>query len=94
MSGAMSSRCFSPRAGVSRAKPLLARLRAALSETRTGASFSIGLSFGFAYYPEDGTTCDQLIRVADDQMHLDKRRQKTLSASPPLPRPPQAAVQT
>jgi diguanylate cyclase (GGDEF)-like protein len=83
-----------PESGVSRAEPLLARLRAALSETRTGASFSIGLSFGFACYPEDGTTCEQLIRVADDQMHLDKRRQRILSASPPLPRPLQAAVQT
>jgi two-component system, cell cycle response regulator len=83
-----------PEIEVSGAEPLLARLGAALSETRTGAPFSIGLSFGFADYPEDGTTCDQLMRVADDQMYLDKRRQKNVSPSPTLPRPPQATVQT
>ncbi len=82
-----------PEIGVSGAEPLLARLGAALSETRTGAPFSIGLSFGFADYPEDGTTCDQLMRVADHQMYLDKRRQKIMPASPTLPRPPRAAVQ-
>jgi diguanylate cyclase (GGDEF)-like protein len=83
-----------PEIGVSGAEPLLARLRAALPETRTGAPFSIGLSFGFADFPEDGTTCDELMRVADDQMYLEKRRQRTVWASPPPPRPPRAAVQT
>lgn len=83
-----------PEIGVAGAEPLLARLRAALSETRTGASFSIGLSFGFADYPEDGTTCDQLMRVAEDQMHLDTHRHRIASASSPILRPPQAAVQT
>jgi len=73
--------------------PLLARLRAALAEARTGAPFSIGLSFGFADYPEGGTTCDELMRVADDEMYLDKRRQKAAAASPALT-PPRAAVQT
>jgi diguanylate cyclase (GGDEF)-like protein len=74
-------------------QPLLARLHAALSETRTGAPFSIGLSFGFADYPENGTTCDELMRVADDELYLDKRRQKTGAASPTLARRPRAAVQ-
>ena len=75
------------------AQPLLARLNAALSETRTGAPFSIGLSFGFADFPENGTTCDELMRVAEDEMYLDKRRQKTGSAGPTLARRPRAAVQ-
>jgi diguanylate cyclase (GGDEF) domain len=73
--------------------PLLARLRAALSEARTGAPFSIGLSFGFASYPENGTTCDEIMRVAEDQMYLDERRQKVALAGPTLTRPPRAAVQ-
>ena len=82
-----------PEIGVSGAEPLLARLRAALSETRTDAPFSIGLSFGFADFPADGTTCDELMHVADDEMHLDQRRQKTASADSRPARPPQAAVQ-
>jgi diguanylate cyclase (GGDEF)-like protein len=83
-----------PEMGASEAATLLARLRAALSQARTDASFSIGLSFGFAYYPENGTSCDDLIRVADDQIDLDQRRQRILSAGPPLARPPAAAVRT
>jgi diguanylate cyclase (GGDEF)-like protein len=82
-----------PETGSSGAQPLLARLHATLAETRTGAPFSIGLSFGFADYPENGTTCDELMRVADDELYLDKRRQKTGSASPTLARRPRAAVQ-
>ena len=83
-----------PEMRASEAAPLLARLRAALSQARTDASFSIGLSFGFAYYPENGTSCDDLISVADDQIDLDQRRQKIASAGPPLARPPAAAVRT
>jgi diguanylate cyclase (GGDEF)-like protein len=82
-----------PETDVSGVQPLLARLHAALAETRTGAPFSIGLSFGFADYPENGTTCDELMRVAEDEMYLDKRRQKTGSAGPTLARRPRAAVQ-
>jgi diguanylate cyclase (GGDEF)-like protein len=82
-----------PDIGASGAKPLLARLRAALSETRTDAPFSIGLSFGFADFPKDGTTCDELMHVADDEMYLDQRRQNTASANPRPPRLPQTAVQ-
>jgi diguanylate cyclase (GGDEF)-like protein len=83
-----------PEMGASESAPLLARLRAALSQARTDASFSIGLSFGFATYPENGTTYDDLMRVADDEMDLDKRRQKMASASPTLTRPPAAAART
>jgi len=79
--------------GASGTEPLLARLRAAMSETRTGASFSIGLSFGFADYPKDGTTGDQLVRVASDELFLERRRRKAESESSTLPRPPRAAVQ-
>ena len=82
-----------PEIGATGSAPLLARLRAALSEARTGAAFSIGLSFGCADYPEDGTTCAEIIRVADDEMYLDKRRQQLSLASPTLTAPPLAAVQ-
>jgi diguanylate cyclase (GGDEF)-like protein len=83
-----------PEMGATESAPLLARLRAALSQARTGAPFSIGLSFGFAYYPENGTTCDDLMHVADDEMDLDKRRQKIASAGAPLTRPAAAAART
>lgn len=63
-----------PEVGESGAEPLLTRLRAVLAETRTGAPYSIGLSFGVADYPEDGTTSEQLMRVADDKLYQDKRR--------------------
>ena len=83
-----------PEIGVCGPAPLLARLRASLAEARTGAPFSIDLSFGFADYPEDGTTCDELMRVADHEMYLDKRRQKSAAAGPGLTPPLRAAVQT
>ena len=81
-----------PEIGGDGAEPLLARLRAAMAETRTGAPFAIGLSFGFANYPEEGTTCEQLMRVADDALCVDKRRQKDESEDATLPQPPRAAV--
>jgi diguanylate cyclase (GGDEF)-like protein len=83
-----------PEIEVSKAQPLLARLHTTLTETRTGAPYSIGLSFGFSDYPEDGTTCDELMRVADDEMYLDKRRQKNALESPTLSRRSRAAGQT
>jgi diguanylate cyclase (GGDEF)-like protein len=83
-----------PEIGVSGSAPLLARLRAALAEARTGAPFSIDLSFGFAGYPKDGTTCDEIMRVADHEMYLDRRRQKDALASPTLTPPLRAAVRT
>jgi diguanylate cyclase (GGDEF)-like protein len=82
-----------PETGVSGAEPLLARLRAAMSETRTGASFSIGLSFGFADYPEDGTTCDHLVRAATGELDRERRRRKAESEGSTLPRP-RTAVRT
>jgi diguanylate cyclase (GGDEF)-like protein len=83
-----------PEIGVSGSAPLLARLRAALAEARTGAPFSIDLSFGFAGYPKDGTTCDEILRVADHEMCQDRRRQKDALASPTLTPPLRAAVRT
>ena len=83
-----------PEMGATESAPLLARLRAALSQARTGAPFSIGLSFGLADCPEDGATCDELARVAEAGMHLDMRRQKPELASPTLTRPPRAAAQS
>jgi diguanylate cyclase (GGDEF)-like protein len=58
------------------ATALLARLRTSLSETRTGAPYTIALSFGLAAYPDDGKTCDELLRLADEKMYRDKQRQK------------------
>jgi diguanylate cyclase (GGDEF)-like protein len=83
-----------PEIGATGSKPLLARLRKALSHARTDAPYSIGLSFGIADYPEDGTTCDELIRVADNEMRLDKRRQKNASEGSDLARPLAAAGRT
>jgi two-component system, cell cycle response regulator len=83
-----------PEIGASGSKPLLARLRRALSQAHTDAPFSIGLSFGIADYPKDGTTCDELVRVADDEMRLDKRRQKGASQGPVLARPLAVAGRT
>jgi two-component system, cell cycle response regulator len=83
-----------PEIGVTGPAPMLARLRASLAEARTGAPFSIDLSFGFAGYPKDGTTCDELMRVADHEMYLDKRRQKGALTSPTLTPPRHAAAHT
>ena len=72
-----------PELAAAAAEPLLARLRSTLFAARTCAPFPIGLSFGFAVYPEDGTTSDELLHLADDEMYRDKHRQKLGSAGPP-----------
>jgi diguanylate cyclase (GGDEF)-like protein len=70
---------------------LLRRLRAALAEANAGMPFPIGLSFGIATCPEDGTTQEELVRVADDGMYEDKRNQKVKRPGTPTPLPPSTA---
>lgn len=38
-----------------------------------GENFKLGLSVGYATYPEDGTEVDQLITIADARMYREKR---------------------
>lgn len=73
-----------PEIGGEPATALLARLRTILAASRTGAPYAIGLAFGLATYPESGKTCDELIRVADDEMYRDKQRQKIDSSRAPF----------
>jgi diguanylate cyclase (GGDEF)-like protein len=72
-----------PEIDADRGSPLLRRLRDSLAEANASTPFHIGLSLGIATCPLDGTTFDELVRVADDAMYDDKRRQKLTSASPP-----------
>jgi len=39
---------------------------------------SVGVSLGVSKYPEDGTTIDELIKVSDERMYVDKNRGKRL----------------
>lgn len=39
----------------------------------------VGISMGFSVFPEDGTTFEELMRVADDNMYADKKRKKSVS---------------
>lgn len=76
---------------------LLSRLRDKLSVLGARGPFAFGLSMGTATFPQQGTTFDVLVRVAEEARFTDKRRQ---SSSPepiavpageappsPLPRP-------
>ena len=69
---------FAPREAAS----LLARLRATLAQARPGPHYSIGLSFGLATYPEDGTSSAELMKLASKEMNLDKRRQDPTVVAP------------
>jgi len=61
---------------------LLQRLRDKLATLSVRAPFSFGLSIGTASYPEQGTTFDVLVRVAEEGRIEDKRRQSS-QISPP-----------
>jgi len=54
---------------------LLHRLRDKLATLSVRAPFFFGLSLGTASYPEQGTTFDALLRVAEEGRLNDKRRQ-------------------
>jgi diguanylate cyclase (GGDEF)-like protein len=54
---------------------LLTRLRDKLATLSVRAPFSFRLSMGTASYPEQGTTFDALVRVAEEGRIEDKRRQ-------------------
>jgi diguanylate cyclase (GGDEF)-like protein len=58
---------------------LLGRLREKLSTLSSRGPFAFGLSMGVATFPQQGTTFDALVRVAETARFEDKRRQ---SASP------------
>jgi diguanylate cyclase (GGDEF)-like protein len=53
---------------------LLQRLRDKLAALSVRAPFFFGLSMGTASYPEQGTTFDALVRVAEEGRIQDKRR--------------------
>jgi diguanylate cyclase (GGDEF)-like protein len=61
---------------------LLLRLRDKLATLSVRAPFFFGLSIGTASYPEQGTTFDILVRVAEEGRIQDKRRQGS-QISPP-----------
>ena len=54
---------------------LLDRLRDKLATLSLRAPFFFGLSMGTASFPEQGTTFDALVRVAEEARYEDKRRQ-------------------
>jgi diguanylate cyclase (GGDEF)-like protein len=64
---------------------LLARLRDKLATLSVRAPFFFGLSMGTASFPEQGTTFDALVRVAEEARYEDKRRQSSgpREVSPP-----------
>lgn len=55
---------------------LLGRLRRALDAANDTRSVAVGLSLGAASYPQDASTPDKLVELADREMYRDKRRQK------------------
>jgi diguanylate cyclase (GGDEF)-like protein len=54
---------------------LLERLRDKLATLSARAPFLFGLSMGTASFPEQGTTFDVLVRIAEEARFEDKRRQ-------------------
>ncbi len=71
-----------PRTGPLPAQALVGRMGTRLREERyhwAGAEQRVPrVSFGIAWFPEDGRTADALIAVADERMYLDKSRGRVL----------------
>jgi diguanylate cyclase (GGDEF)-like protein len=63
---------------------LVQRLRDKLATLSVRAPFSFGLSIGTASYPDQGTTFDVLVRVAEEGRIEDKRRQEPHAQDPVL----------
>ncbi len=67
-----------PRTGLLPAQALIGRMGARLREETyhwAGVEQSVPrVSFGIAWFPEDGRTADALLAVADERMYLDKSR--------------------
>ncbi len=74
---------------------LIERLRDKLATLSLRAPFVFGLSMGAASFPEQGTTFDALIRMAEEARYEDKRRQGSGPRAVPEPGaetpPPSAA---
>jgi diguanylate cyclase (GGDEF)-like protein len=62
---------------------LLGRLRDKLAALSVRSPFAFGLSMGTASFPDQGTTFDVLVRVAEEARFLDKRRQSSDPHRPP-----------
>lgn len=69
-----------PRTGLLPAQALVGRMAARLREETyhwAGAEHLVPrVSFGIAWFPEDGRTADALLAVADERMYLDKSRHR------------------
>ena len=69
-----------PRTGLLPAQALVGRMAGRLREETyhwAGAEHLVPrVSFGIAWFPEDGRTADSLIAVADERMYLDKSRHR------------------
>jgi diguanylate cyclase (GGDEF)-like protein len=69
-----------PRTGLLPAQALVGRMAARLREETyhwAGAEHLVPrVSFGIAWFPEDGRTADALLAVADERMYLDKTRHR------------------
>jgi len=74
-----------PRTGLLPAQALVGRISARLREESyhwAGQEHLVpGVSFGIAWFPEDGRTADALLAVADERMYLDKGRHRGSSDS-------------
>src|SRR5512141_2068637 len=63
------------------------RLGSELSRSRRAGSrpFAFGLSMGTASFPEQGTSFDALVRIAEEARFEDKRRQSPVPTLQPTP---------
>jgi diguanylate cyclase (GGDEF)-like protein len=62
---------------------LVSRLREKLAALSLRAPFFFDLSMGTASYPEDGTTFDALVRMAEEARFADKRREPSAPSQSP-----------
>jgi diguanylate cyclase (GGDEF)-like protein len=60
---------------------IIARLRDQLATANADREIPVSLSLGTASWPEIGSSCEQLLAHADEQMYRDKRRQKAIKTA-------------